>query len=61
MVQGQHHQVSARHLHQYAVHAAWMEYHRRLDNGALTSHALRLALVHPVSWSLKGYWQRRLP
>lgn len=30
MIGGQHHHVSARHLHQYAAHAAWMEDHRRL-------------------------------
>jgi transposase-like protein len=58
MVQGQHHHVSPRYLHQYAVHAAWMEDHRRMDNGALARRALRLALVHPVSRNWKGYWQR---
>jgi hypothetical protein len=57
MVQGQHHHVSPRYLHQYAVHAAWMEDHRRMDNGALARRALRLALVHPVSRNWKGYWQ----
>ena len=39
MVQGQHHHVSPRYLHQYAVHAAWMEDHRRMDNGALVCKA----------------------
>lgn len=58
MVEGQHHHVSPRYLHHYAVHAAWMEDHRRLDNGALASRALRLALSHPVSRNWKGYWQR---
>ena len=46
-------------LHQYATHAAWMEDHRREDNGQLCHRALGLALAHPVSrrgW--KGYWQR---
>ncbi len=55
MVDGQHHHVSPRHLHQYA---AWMEDHRRLDNGTLARRALRLALLHPVSRDWKGYWQR---
>lgn len=56
---GQHHYVSPRHLHQYAAHAAWLEDHRRLDNGALTKKALKLALAHPVSRAWKGYWQRQ--
>lgn len=60
MVRGQHHHVSARYLHQYAAHAAWMEDHRRVDNGALTHRALGLALAHPVSRQWKGYWQRTL-
>lgn len=55
---GQHHHVSPRHLHQYAAHAAWLEDHRRLDNGALTTKALKLALAHPVSRNWKGYWQK---
>jgi hypothetical protein len=46
------------HLHQYAAPAAWMDDHRRLDNGALTHRALRLALMHSVSRNCKGYWQR---
>jgi transposase-like protein len=58
MVAGQHHHVSARYLHQYAAHAAWLEDHRRLDNGALTHRALGAALAHPVSREWKGYWQR---
>ena len=58
MVSGQHHHVSPRHLHQYAAHAAWLEDHRRTDNGGLVHHALGLALKHPVSRNWKGYWQR---
>ncbi len=58
MVAGQHHHVSARYLHQYAAHAAWMEDHRRLDNGTLCHRAIGLALAHPVSRGWKGYWQR---
>lgn len=58
MVEGQHHHVSPQHLHQYASHAAWMEDHRREDNGRLTNRALGLALSHPVSRQWKGYWQR---
>ncbi len=58
MVEGQHHHVSPQHLHQYATHAAWMEDHRREDNGGLCRLALGLALAHPVSRNWKGYWQR---
>jgi hypothetical protein len=58
MVGGQHHKVSGQYLHQYAAHAAWMEDHRRLDNGALANRALGLALGHCVSRQWKGYWQR---
>jgi hypothetical protein len=61
MVGGQHHHVSSQHLHAYASHAAWLEDHRRMDNGALASRALRLALVHPVSRVWKGRWQRQRP
>lgn len=59
MVAGQHHFASARHLHAYAAHAAWMEDHRRLDNGTLAKRVVRLAMAHPVSREWKGYWQRR--
>jgi transposase-like protein len=58
MVDGQHHHVSPQYLYQYANHAAWLEDHRRFDNGALTNMALGLALRHPVSRRWKGYWQR---
>lgn len=58
MVSGQHHHVSPRYLHQYAAHAAWMEDHRRMDNGSLVHAALGLAMAHPVSRNWKGYWQR---
>lgn len=58
MVDGQHHHVSPRHLHQYAAHAAWMEDHRRLDNGTLARRIVGLAMAHPVSRQWKGYWQR---
>ena len=58
MVQGQHHHVSARYLHAYAEHAAWIEDHRRLDNGALAKRVVGLAMAHPVSRQWKGYWQR---
>ncbi len=58
MVRGQHHHVSARYLHAYAEHAAWLEDHRMLDNGAMTNRIVGLAMGHPVSRQWKGYWQR---
>lgn len=58
MVQGQHHHVSPCYLYQYANEAAWREDHRRTSNGALTTRALRLAMVSPVSRQWAGYWQR---
>lgn len=58
MVGGQHHHVSARYLHQYAAHAAWLEDHRRESNGALAGRIVRNAMTAPVSRQWKGYWQR---
>ena len=58
MIQGQHHGVNPKYLHAYASHAAWMEDHRRENNGALTCRVIGLALHHPVSRDWKGYWQR---
>lgn len=58
MVDGQHHHVSARYLHQYANHAAWLEDNRRLDNGGLARKVVAHAMDAPVSRSWAGYWQR---
>lgn len=58
MVDGQHHRVWARYLHQYANEAAWKEDHRRMDNGALARRTLGLSLGSPVSRQWAGYWQR---
>jgi hypothetical protein len=58
MVRGQHHHVSAQHLHQYAAHAAWLEDHSREANGALAHRMIGLAMAHGVSRNWKGYWQR---
>lgn len=58
MIDGQHHHVSPRYLHAYAEHAAWIEDHRALDNGAMTNRIIGLAMGHPVSRQWKGYWQR---
>ncbi len=58
MVRGQHHHVSARYLHAYADHAAWLEDHRRMSNGALAHRVGGLAMAHPVSRQWAGYWQR---
>jgi transposase-like protein len=58
MVRGQHHHVSARYLHAYADHAAWIEDHRRLSNAALAHRVVGLPMAHPVSRNWCGYWQR---
>lgn len=60
MVSGQHHHVSPRYLHQYAAQAAWLDDHRRTDNGGLVHLAIGLSLKHPVSRQWKGYWQRNI-
>jgi transposase-like protein len=58
MVNGQHHGVSPKYLHQYSAHAAWLEDHRRRSNGANANAALANAMAHPVSRNWAGYWQR---
>lgn len=58
MVTGQHHGVSPKYLHQYSAHAAWLEDHRRRDNGANAMAVVTNAMAHPVSRNWKGYWQR---
>jgi len=59
MIGGQHHKVGAKHLGAYAVHAAWLEDHRRESNGRLADGLIGQALAAPVSRTWKGYWQRR--
>lgn len=58
MIEGQHHHVSVRHLHQYANEAAWKEDHRELTNGALAHRALGLVLNQSPSKFFAGYWHR---
>jgi transposase-like protein len=58
MVTGQHHGVSPKYLHQYSAHAAWLEDHRRRDNGANANAVVANAMAHPVSRNWAGYWQR---
>ncbi|WP_421952903.1 IS1595 family transposase [Pelagibacterium sp.] len=58
MVAGQHHGVSPKYLHQYSAHAAWLEDHRRRDNGGNAMAVVANAMAHPVSRVWKGYWQR---
>ena len=60
MIGGQHHFVSAKYLHQYANHAAWLEDNRRTDNGTLAHIMVSNAMGSPVSRSWKGYWQRTI-
>ncbi|MGV8834012.1 MAG: IS1595 family transposase [Devosia sp.] len=58
MVNGQHHGVSPKYLHQYASHAGWLEDHRRRSNGDNARAAVANAMAHPVSRNWAGYWQR---
>lgn len=58
MVQGQHHFVSPKYLHQYANHAAWLEDNRRNSNGANAYGVVTVAMASPVSREWAGYWQR---
>ncbi len=58
MIQGQHHGVSSKYLHQYANHSAWLEDNRRTDNGTLAQIVVSNAMDAPVSRNWKGYWQR---
>ena len=58
MVTGQHHGVSPKYLHQYSAHAAWLEDHRRRDNGGNAKAVVANAMAHPVSRNWAGYWQR---
>lgn len=58
MVEGQHHMVSPKYLHQYSAHAAWLEDHRRRSNGANAVAAINNAMHHKVSTVWCGYWQR---
>lgn len=58
MIDGQHHGVSPRYLHQYANHSAWLEDNRRSDNGELAHRLVSNAMGARVSRNWKGYWQR---
>jgi len=60
MVQGQHHHVSPKYLHQYANHAAWLEDNRERSNGANAYGVVRCAMVSPVSRNWAGHWQRTM-
>ncbi|MBU2983280.1 IS1595 family transposase [Lentibacter algarum] len=58
MIEGQHHGVSPKHLHQYANHSAWLEDSRRSDNGEMAHRLVANSMEAPVSRNWKGYWQR---
>jgi hypothetical protein len=55
---GQHHHISGKYLLAYAREMAWRENTRRQPNGSLHEVATSAALVHPVSRTWAGYWQR---
>jgi hypothetical protein len=58
MVEGQHHGVSPKYLHQYAGHAAWLEDHRRQPNGANAIATVANSMNSNTSLVWAGYWQR---
>ena len=58
MIRGQHHHVSPGNLGSYAIHAAWLEDHRRYSNGALVDAMIGNGFAAPVSRLWKGYWRR---
>ena len=58
MIGGQHHFVSAKYLHQYAEHAAWIEDHRTTDIKGLAMRLVEAGMAAPKSRTFKGYWQR---
>jgi hypothetical protein len=55
---GQHHHISGKYLLAYATEMAWREDNRRQPNGTQHEAVTGAALVHPVSRTWKGYWQR---
>jgi transposase-like protein len=56
---GIHHHVAGPYLASYANEMAWREDNRRLSNGELYLIATNSALVHPVSRTWAGYWDRK--
>ncbi|NOX96386.1 MAG: IS1595 family transposase [Alphaproteobacteria bacterium] len=58
MVRGQHHHVSAKYLHAYATHSAWLEDHRYQSNGKLAGRVIKNVMASPVSRQWAGYTQR---
>ena len=58
MIEGQHHGVSPKYLHQYANHSASLADNRRTDNGTLAKVVVSNAMGSPVSRNWKGYWKR---
>ncbi len=55
---GIHHKIAGPYLAAYAAEMDWREDHRRISNGEQYGVVVRAALLHPVSKSWKGYWQR---
>lgn len=55
---GIHHKIAGPYLAAYAAEMDWREDNRRISNGEQYGMVARAALMHPVSKSWKGYWQR---
>ncbi|MCF6433150.1 IS1595 family transposase [Leisingera sp. MMG026] len=56
---GIYHHIAGAYLSAYAGELAWREDNRRVGSRSRLEFALSLALLHPVSRTWKGYWQRR--
>lgn len=55
---GIHHHIAGAYLDAYADEMAWREDNRRISNGEQYLLVSRAALMHPVSRTWNGYWQR---
>jgi len=57
---GIHHHFAGPYLSAYAAEMDWREDNRRVANGQQYALVVRAALMHPVSKTWKGYWQRKV-
>jgi transposase-like protein len=55
---GTHHHIAGPYLAAYAAEMDWREDNRRLANGDQYRAIVAAAVMHPVSRTWKGYWQR---
>ena len=55
---GIHHHIAGAYLEAYADEMAWREDNRRVSNGEQYLMVSRAAMLHQVSRTWSGYWQR---